>query len=245
MLARQACGLLRPRMVKILKVLRDEFAQNPREFDNFGKMVCWHPEHHLGDSHSFATPQDFDRWAKKYVRQDRIVMLPLHFRDRDGQLAISTVPFDPREPSHVGWIYATKEDLRREFGVKRLTGRIKHRAVDVLQKEVETYNHYLSGRVFGFDAFEIDAGKVREMATCWGFYGGDVGTNGMLEYVPTVFKNLLKSLGHVCGGEILLIDGRQKRTFRSVGEFRDYAAMTPLQNLIRLHAALDFIFRAA
>lgn len=232
-------------MVKILKVLRDEFAANPCEFDNLGTMVCWHPQYKLGNNHSFKSPQDFERWVKEEVGKSNIVLLPLYLLDHSG-LAISTVPFgDPWDSGQVGWVYVTKEDLHREFGAKKLTGRIKQKAVSILQEEVETYNQYLTGEVFGFGTFEVGDGKARETDSCWGFYGGDVGTNGMLEYVPAEFKDLLQGLGRISGGEILLIDGEQKHAFRSVREFRNHAAVTPLQDLISLHAALDFIFRAA
>ena len=33
---------------------------NPRtDYDNFGRMVCWHNRYNLGDEHSFADPNDF------------------------------------------------------------------------------------------------------------------------------------------------------------------------------------------
>lgn len=232
-------------MVKILKVLRDEFATNPCEFDNLGTMVCWHPQYELGNDHNFKSPQDFQRWVKEEVGKSNIVLLPLYLYDHSG-LAISTVPFgDPWDSGQVGWVYATKEDLRREFGAKKITSRIKQKAVSILQEEVKTYNQYLTGEVFGFATFEVGDGKVRETDSCWGFYGSDVETNGMLEYVSAEFKDLLQGLGRISGGEILLIDGEQKHAFRLVREFRDHAAVTPLQDLINLHANLDFIFRAA
>lgn len=42
-----------------LQVFRDEYAENPCEWDNLGKMVCWHRRYNLGDKHDYESPQDF------------------------------------------------------------------------------------------------------------------------------------------------------------------------------------------
>ena len=36
-----------------LSVFRDEDAPNPRQWENLGKMVCWHSRYDLGDEHEF------------------------------------------------------------------------------------------------------------------------------------------------------------------------------------------------
>ena len=33
----------------IIKIFQDEMAENPREWDNLGTMVCFHPDYNLGD----------------------------------------------------------------------------------------------------------------------------------------------------------------------------------------------------
>jgi len=52
----------------LLSVLREEYPASPREWDNFGKMVCWHRRYDLGDKHEtrgdkekFSDPQEFLR----------------------------------------------------------------------------------------------------------------------------------------------------------------------------------------
>ena len=43
-----------------LKVEYDDLPLNPRtDYDNFGKMVCWHSRYDLGDKHSFSEPAEF------------------------------------------------------------------------------------------------------------------------------------------------------------------------------------------
>ena len=44
-----------------LFIVDDDYAESPRgeHRDNFGKMVCWHSRHNLGDEHDYSEPEDF------------------------------------------------------------------------------------------------------------------------------------------------------------------------------------------
>lgn len=45
-----------------LLVFQDEDPLNPRkDYDNLGRMVCWHSRYSLGDDHNFDDPEDFLR----------------------------------------------------------------------------------------------------------------------------------------------------------------------------------------
>jgi len=43
----------------VLQILYDDAAENPREWDNFGRMICWHSRYNLGDKHSHSEPRVF------------------------------------------------------------------------------------------------------------------------------------------------------------------------------------------
>ena len=46
----------------ILIVMQDEDPINPREdYDNFGKMACWHRRYNLGDKHDYEDSADLFR----------------------------------------------------------------------------------------------------------------------------------------------------------------------------------------
>ena len=45
----------------LLVVQQDDSPFNPREDDNFGKMVCFHRRYHLGDHHNYIDKDDFLR----------------------------------------------------------------------------------------------------------------------------------------------------------------------------------------
>ena len=44
----------------VLQIMHDEDAPNPRvDYDNFGKMMCWHSRYNLGDEHRHSKPRGF------------------------------------------------------------------------------------------------------------------------------------------------------------------------------------------
>lgn len=100
------------------------------------------------------------------------VILPLYLYDHSG-LSISTGSFLGRahhagwDSGQVGWVYASKEDVLKEFGGKNLTADKREKAETLLQGEVEYYDHYLCGDCYGFELYK----GGEEVESCWGFIG--------------------------------------------------------------------------
>jgi hypothetical protein len=71
----------------------------------------------------------------------------------------------------LGYIYVTKENVRKEYGVKRVTRKVLDKVAKLLVAEVQEYDHYLTGNVYGYEITkgERQAGKVID--SCWGFLG--------------------------------------------------------------------------
>lgn len=162
-----------------LKIAPDESPENPRDWDNMGTMVCWHRRYTLGDAHPFHTPQEF----AEAVHARTAIILPLYLFDHSG-LSISTrsAQFRSCDPAgwdwgQVGYIYVTKEDVRREFGIKHISRRVCARVEERLRSEVVMYEQYLRGEVYGYTLTDRQTGEVID--TCWGFYGENPHTNGM------------------------------------------------------------------
>ena len=59
------------------------------------------------------------------------------------------------------------------------------KAYEILKADVETYDQFLTGEVYGYQTFEMDddLGWVEGDDSCWGFFGNDILTNGITEYV--------------------------------------------------------------
>jgi hypothetical protein len=194
--------------MKLVKVWLDEYPENPCSWDNLGTMVCWHRRYNLGNQHNFRSPEDFLQWVKEIGREN-FVILPLYLYDHSG-ITISTTPFScPWDSGQVGWIYVTKARLREEFMVKRVTKDIISRAENVLRAEVQTYNQYLRGEVYGFTLYEAEDGCFVELDSCGWFYGSDPRENGMLECVPEEFQELLREVNFLHDGLVIAETGEK------------------------------------
>lgn len=158
-----------------IEIYRDDNVENPRDWDNLGKMVCWHSRYKLGDKHEFDTPEDFDN----FCAETDVLRLPLYLYDHSG-ITMSTslvYPYnDQWDAGQVGWIYVSFNDLVKEYGNTKKES-IK-KAKDYLQGEIQTYDDYLTGNVYGFI---IEGEPEIEFNSVWGFYGYDHEKSGLLE----------------------------------------------------------------
>jgi hypothetical protein len=142
----------------IWRLFFDDYSFNPREDDNLTKMVCFHKRHTLGDEHDFKF-DDFDSWdeMEKHITrmEDPIVIKPLYLYDHGG-VTIRTRPFgDTWDSGQVGFVYVRKEDVRNNFFIKRCGQRITERVDVLLDGEVEVYDKYLTGEVYGYEILKV------------------------------------------------------------------------------------------
>ena len=145
-----------------ISIEHDPDPMNPREeFDNVGTMVCFHRRYRLGDEHHFSSPADAQAFLDDVVDQGGIY-LPLYLYDHSG-IAMRTTPLgDPWDSVQIGWIYATKGAIDHEWSGDQDS------AESYLQGEVETYDQYLRGDVYGYTITD-DKGELLD--SCWGYYG--------------------------------------------------------------------------
>jgi hypothetical protein len=156
-----------------LYLVQDSDSQSPREWDNLGTMVYWHRRYELGDvdgSKEYGDASDFDEWWKENGKGG--IRLPLALLDHSGlRIWIGNGPHwsDSQgwDSGQVGWIYVTAETLRKEYG-KRITKKRLETAKRCLESEVETYDQFLSGDVWGYI---LEGPDGKELDSCWGFFG--------------------------------------------------------------------------
>lgn len=150
----------------------DEQPETPRSWDNEGVMVCFHKRYSLGDEGHGLKSDQFENWdeLKAFLRKEKgaKTVLPLYLYDHSGLrmkvgsfaglLSQGHAEFDS---GMVGFIYSTKRGKAVEA---RLRG------------EVETYDQYLAGDVWGYQIVKekkCDAGELHEefVDACSGYYG--------------------------------------------------------------------------
>lgn len=166
-----------------LVLKHDNNADSPRTWCNLGTMICFHKRYDLGDSHSYSS-DDYSSWEQMekdlIKKEDTAVILPLYLYDHSG-VTISTSPFSNRwDSGQVGFILVSKETALAEFGGKIVTAKLKQKLEKILEGEVETYAQFLEGDVYGFCIEDEDGNHID---SCYGFYGSDFTTNGMLDYI--------------------------------------------------------------
>jgi hypothetical protein len=156
-----------------VRLEQDQDAESPREWSNLGTMVCWHGRYNLGDKHDYSTPEEFHE-SEEY--KNAAILLPLYLYDHSGitmSVGESGNPFSSFDPGNwdsgqVGYIFATRDTLRKEYSNKRITKKRIAHATEVLKGEVSTYDDFLTGNVWAY-VVEDENGDVVE--SCCGFVG--------------------------------------------------------------------------
>jgi hypothetical protein len=94
----------------------------------------------------------------------RYLIIPLYLYDHSG-LSIATTDFhDQWDSGQVGWIYASHDDIKREFGSDLNS---MERAQACLEGEVKTYDLYMGGWCYAFELYEND----ELLESCGGLFG--------------------------------------------------------------------------
>ena len=131
-----------------IKIFVDECPANPRtEWDNLGKMVCFHKKYILGDQPNEYNSEDYNSWddLAEDIEKDHgpCCILPVYMLDHSG-ICIDTQDFcDPWDSGQIGFLYCSEARALDE-GVP--LDKLKAQ----LEAEVQEYNRYLSGQVYGY-----------------------------------------------------------------------------------------------
>jgi len=159
-----------------IRIEQDHDPISPRDWDNIGKMVCFHKRYNFGDKHDYKSG-NYSGWEEleEAIREeeDVAVLLPLYAYIHGG-VTMQTAPFScPFDSGQVGFIYATKE-AAKNYTEKEVT--------NCLENEVKAYDQYLTGDVWGY-IIEDESGE--HIDSCWGFFGREFcaqEANEMLNY---------------------------------------------------------------
>ena len=111
-----------------------------------------------------------------------LVSLPLWLYDHGG-ITIGcgdlVYPYDDRWDSGlVGWIVYARQAEDGENWCENAYAR--------MLAEVEEYDQYLQHEVYGFTLYK----NREEIDSCWGYYGGDLAKNGILDNCPGLAEAL-------------------------------------------------------
>ena len=170
----------------LLEIYCDEDPISPTEWDSIGTMVCGHSRYTLGNVQCDSFEEHLEN--EGLTENDIAIKLPLWLYDHSG-LTMScgdrTYPYnDQWDSGLVGTIYVTKQKLREEYNVKRISKTLLQKVEGYLKGQVENYDTYLRGDVYGYQTFTLekcasectyctDEDHKVDADSCWGFFGDD------------------------------------------------------------------------
>lgn len=180
-----------------IKVENDEIGEDPREWDNLGKMVCFHNSYKLGDKDNEYNTDSYNGWdemKRDIVKADDVkIIAPLYLYDHSG-LRIKIGSFYGLLPQghaefdsgQVGFIYATADAIRKFYQVKKITKKILAKAEVMIKQEVKDYDTYISGSVLQYCIEDAD-GEVVD--SCGGYFEYEALMDDAKRYIDQDIKD--------------------------------------------------------
>jgi hypothetical protein len=158
-------------------IWHDSDSDSPRNWENLGTFQVYH---------------------RRYRSPDPIVREPPHINKNEIGLKVwgydhggivyatgDTNPFHcPWDSGFAGIIFCSRAKARVWLGTGRLTKKHEDKVREILEQEVQIYNQWANGEVYGFTVFDPEG---EELDSCGGFYGSD------RDYMIQEAKSCLKS----------------------------------------------------
>ena len=161
----------------IVRVVDDPWRDHPREDDALSHMVTFHKRYEIGDEHSYGTyfrDEDCDGWEdiERILHRDAdiAIIYPLYLFDHSVQhIKIGAYAGAGNINSHaywdsgkVGYVYVTKDAIRKWWGIKRVTKKYLDLADHVLRAEVDALDHYISGELYQYEVLDPQGDDLPE-----------------------------------------------------------------------------------
>ena len=187
------------------ELIYDQHATNPRECDNLGTILIAPNKSHWIASRDDVVDTSICLGKNPYEHWNNIRREQLNLKKSDIAIAYPITKYEHGEISLqlgykqgwdygvVGFVYITKETLRKEYGVKRITKSIIERAENHLRDELDTLTRWVNGDCYGWQIKEyaltddgLDWEEVDTLDACWEYFGKEQALDDM--------QNMLKLL---------------------------------------------------
>ena len=171
------------------ELVYDQDAMSPREWDNLGTiLIAPNKAHWIANRDSavdISIPQGnnpFKHWENlrreqlKLKKSDIAIAYPVT-KYEHGAISLSLGYKSGWDCGVVGFIYVTKEQVRKCFGVTRITQSIIARAESCLQSELDMLTAWLNGECYGWYITEyaltddgLEWEEVGILESCGGYF---------------------------------------------------------------------------
>lgn len=158
----------------VIEITPDDYSESPRDWDNLGVFVAWHPRYNLGDVN--VSPRD-DVARELPAPSEPAIMLPVYAYEhsgitiRAGGAGPLPYPFtDPWDSGQVGVIWITLARVREEYSAKRVSRKLRARVAEALRQEIDTLDQFLTGQVY---CYSVKNPRGIIVDSCCGMFGLD------------------------------------------------------------------------
>jgi hypothetical protein len=145
-----------------VQILVDPDPENPREWDNLGRILYYKGSgrYMLGDE--TATIEEMQEIM---ADKDKFIALPVYTLIHSG-IAMKTTDFgDPWDSGQSGIIYTWVKKALKAFDRKKMTPKLREKVKKALRQEVKTFGEYLNGEVYAYQVVNDDGDIVDAL---WG-----------------------------------------------------------------------------
>ena len=148
----------------------DQNPDNPRNWDNLCEFHYQSSRYLLGDHHHTDRESINEMLTEARKQGDMIFSYYAYIH---SGVTISMGSFYGRLPQghaefdsgQCGFIVVRRKKMLEEFGGKKWTRKLKERAEKAAQAELEEFDNYLRGEIYGYIIDEDEDGH-----SCWGYF---------------------------------------------------------------------------
>ena len=170
------------------ELVYDPDADNPRDCDNLGTILISPDKSHWIANRDVAVDTSIPFGNSPYEHWDNLRREQLKLKKSAIAIAYPITKYQHGEIflqlgyksgwdyGVVGFVYITKETLREEYGVDRITKSVIARAESCLQSELNMLTAWLNGECYGWQIKEyaltddgLDWEEVDTLDNCWGY----------------------------------------------------------------------------
>jgi hypothetical protein len=144
----------------------DQHAENPRQTNDYFSQIFSAHRTVTGDINATGNYRSLEAEYLGECGKNNIEV-PIYLYEHSG-IAINTTGFScPWDSGKLGYIFASKEKVREEFGWKRITPKRIEFIKECLTNEVEEWGQWLSGEVYRYRIEDADGEVVDSLCDCY------------------------------------------------------------------------------
>lgn len=152
-----------------IEIKQDDCNESPRDWDNLTEIHYHSSRYTLGDT-NHTDMDEYNAMLREAKRQGDVV-IPMFAYIHSG-ISLSLASFHGRLPQghaqfdsgRAGTVIIRRKDILENWGGKRMTPKLREKAYEYAEGDIETLNQFFAGDVYGY---VVDG----DGDSCWGFYG--------------------------------------------------------------------------